>query len=240
MTNDNPVVIVDSREPESISDQLRGFGLTVVKDTLETGDYVFYPHGLKIAIERKRIDDLLHSLRDTRMVNQAHRLIDQFSTAILLVEGRYDRGLNGVVTYEYGNKWIESGWSWDSFTGMMLDLKWLGLIFHQCMSGDAAREIARIVGSLCKEEHAWIRSRERPAVITIDKQWRNSIWSLCAFDGIGPEWAEAMLRHYGTLQALFNTGIVDLSEVINSSGKKFGTKRAEKVRKEWDEQWTTM
>ena len=49
-----------------------------------------------------------------------------------------------------------------------------------------------------------------------------------------------MLRHYGTLQALFNTGIVDLSEVINSSGKKFGTKRAEKIRKEWDEQWTTM
>lgn len=240
MSKDSPVVIVDTREPPYISSQLASFGLTVVEDTLETGDYIFYPHGLKVAIERKRIDDLLNSLRDNRMVSQAHRLIDEFSAAILLVEGRYDRGLNGVVTYEVNNKWVESGWSWDSFTGMMLDLKWMGLIFHQCMSGDAAREIARVVGSLCKEEHAWIKTRARPQIITIDKQWRNSVWSLCAFDGIGPEWAEAMLQKYGTLKNLFNTTVDQLTEITSSSGKKFGLKRAIKVRKEWDEKWTAI
>ena len=239
VTHDSPIVIVDSREPTHISSQLQSFGLTVVDDTLETGDYIFYPHGLKVAIERKRVDDLLNSLRDSRMVNQAHRLIDQFDTAILLIEGRYDRAINGVVTYEVNNKWVESGWSWDSFTGIMLDLKWMGLIVHQCMSGDAAREIARIVGSLCKEEHSWIRSRERPAIITIDKAWRNVVWALCAFDGVGPEWAEAMLRRCGTFDRVLNLDTEMLAEVTSSSGKKFGLKRAEKLRKEWDEQWTT-
>src|SRR3990167_1371571 len=124
MTNDSPVVIVDSREPKFIAAQLRDFGLTVAEDTLIAGDYCFFPHGLKVGIERKRIDDLLNSLRDNRMVSQAHKMIDGYDAAILLIEGRYDRAINGVVTYEVNNKWVESGWSWDSFSGMMLDLKW--------------------------------------------------------------------------------------------------------------------
>lgn len=241
MTNDGgPVVIVDTREPKSISIQLRNYGLTVVEDMMEAADVCFFPHGLKVGIERKQVNDLLNSLRDNRMVSQAHKLIDTYDASILLIEGRYDRSANGVVTYEANGQWHESGWSWDSFTGMLLDLKWMGLIFHQCMSGDAAREIARIVGSLCKEEHAWIRQRERPTIITIDSAYRNNVWGLCAFAGVGPEWAGAMLKHFGSFGAVVAANVEALAVVTNGSGKHFGPKRAAKLRKEWDEAWTTM
>lgn len=235
--SNGPLVIVDSREPKFIPAQLRDFGLTVVIDTLDAGDYVFFPHGLKVGIERKTVGDLLNSLRDTRMISQAHKMIDQHDAALLLIEGRYDRTLNGVVTYETNGKWIESGWSWDSFTGMMLDLKWMGLIHHQCMAGDSPREIARLVGSLSKDEHAWIRGRERPNVITIDPQYRNNVWGLMAFSGVGFEWAAAMLKHFGSFTNTVAAGEDQLAEVKSNEEKRFGLKRAVKLRKEWDEQW---
>ncbi len=237
---DNLLVIVDSREPTFISDQLRSYGLTVVGDTMNAGDYCFFPHQLKVGIERKTISDLLNSLRDNRMVSQAHKMIDSYDVALLLIEGRYDRTANGVVSYETRDGWKDSGWSWDSFTGMMLDLKWMGLLQHQCMAGDAAREIARLVGSLSKESHSWIRSRERPNVMTIDKQWRSAMWGLMAFSGIGNEWADAALKQIGSFKQVVDAPVKELSEVYtvkNGKKKRFGGKRAEKLRKEWDESW---
>jgi Fanconi anemia group M protein len=237
MTSDSPVVIVDTREPKTFPIQLRSYGFTVVEDTLDAGDFCFFPHGLKAGIERKRIDDLLNSLRDNRMVSQAHKMIETYDVPMLLIEGRYDRAPSGIVTYEANGKWFESGWSWDSFSGMMLDLKWMGLVQHQCMSGDAAREIARIVGSLCKKEHAWIRQRERATILTIDPQYKNACWGLCAFGGVGPEWASAMLNHFGSFGKVIASEVRELAEVVGESGKRFGPKRAAKLRKEWDETW---
>ena len=231
------VVIVDSREPKYIPDQLQAYGFTVAVDTLDAGDYLFFPHQLKVLIERKRIDDLLNSLRDGRMVSQAHKMTEQSDAAILLVEGKYDRAPSGIVTYEINNTWVESGWSWDSFSGMLLDLKWMGLIHHQCMMGDATREIARIVGSLCKEEHSWIKSRERPTIISIDPQYRNNMWSLMAWDGVGQEWAAAILQTAGTFEGAVNMPVDELAEVKNSKGKRFGGKRAAALKQEWTTKW---
>lgn len=239
---DNLVVIVDSREPGFIADQLRSFGLTVVIDTLEAGDFQFFPHGLKVGIERKTTSDLLNSLRDNRMVSQAHKMISTYDVAMLLIEGRYDRSPNGMVTYETKTGWQESGWSWDSFTGMMLDLKWMGLLQHQCMSGGAATEIARLVGSLCKENHSWIRSRERPSILTIDPQWRSVMWSLMAFKGMGNEWSDAMLKQLRSFAEVIGTDVETLAEVYtikDGKKKRYGVKRAARLRKEWDEQWGT-
>lgn len=238
MTSDNLLVIVDSREPGFIGDQLRSFGLTVVIDTLNAGDFCFFPHGLKVGIERKTVSDLLNSLKDNRMVSQAHKMISTYDVAMLLIEGRYDRSPNGMVIYESKTGWQESGWSWDSFTGMMLDLKWMGLLQHQCMSGGAATEIARLVGSLCKESHSWIRSRERPSILTIDPQWRNVMWGLMAFKGVGNEWADALLKGLGSYGTVVSATAEELAEVSDGK-KKFGMKRAVRLRKEWDESWST-
>ena len=243
MVKDDLLVIVDSREPKFIGEQLKSFGLTVAEDTLVAGDFCFFPHGLKVGIERKTTSDLLNSLRDNRMVSQAHKMIATYDVALLLIEGRYDRAPNGIVTYESKTGWQESGWSWDSFTGMMLDLKWMGLLQHQCMSGDAAREIARLVGSLCKESHSWIRSRERPTVMSIDPQWRHAMWSLMAFPGVGGEWSDAMLKDKGSYSQVVHSTAEELAGVVtvkDGKTKKFGMKRAAKLRKEWDESWTSI
>jgi len=222
------VIVVDTREPKYIIDQLASYRLTVMTAALTAGDYLFLPHGLKVGIERKRIDDLLNSLRDGRMIAQAHKLIDEYDVAMILIEGRYDYSTSGVVTYEANGGWHESGWSWDSFTGMLLDLKWMGLIFHECISGDAAREIARLVGSLSKDEHKWIQSRERPNVIAIDPAYKDTVWSLCAFKGLSAQSAETLLSNYGSFEdvvAMF-TKHPDMIAELKLDGKRRFGKRA--------------
>jgi ERCC4-type nuclease len=210
-----------------------------VSGRLDAGDFQFFPHGLKVLIERKTVSDLLNSLKSARLVTQAHKLIEQSDAAILLIEGLYSRSKRGYVEYEQGSTLVESGWSWDAFTGMMLDLKWMGLYVHECYHGEAAREIARIVGSLCAEQHAWIRSRERPSVITVDPQYKNAVWALCSFGGVGPEWADAILKDQGNFAQIVCAGADQLAQVKNRKGQSFGHKRAARLVEEFEQQWTT-
>ena len=228
------LVIVDSREPVAIADQLRTYGFQVTIGQLNAGDYCFFPHGLKVIIERKRNDDLLNSLRDGRMVSQVHKLLDEADVVFLLREGPLTRTPTGQVAYQSkGDRWLESGWSWESYSSMMLDLQLMGLIIHDCFLGESPREIARLVGSLSKDQHNWIRSRTRPPVITIDPQWRNAVWSLCAFEGVGPEWAESLLNNRGSLASVVAANEEALALVKNKKGQSFGPKRAMKLKEEF-------
>ena len=233
-----PVVLVDTREPKYMATQLARYGLTPMETLMPAGDYGFFPHGLKVLIERKTIDDLLSSISSKRLVAQAHKTIEQSDVAILLIEGEYHRSLAGYVEHERKKEIVTSGWAWDSFTGILLDLKWMGFIVHECYAGEAPREIARLVGSLCKDEHKWIRERERPNVISIDKQWRDTVWSLCAFDGVGTEWAESLLRRFGSYWNVVTAPVHEIATVKNKAGQSFG-KRAEKLVEEWTRTWHT-
>ena len=197
-----PSVIVDDREPPRIAERLAALGLTVATSRLEAGDYQFFPHGLNVLIERKTISDLLGSLSDRRIVAQAHRMVASANLCILLREGAFRKGPTQMVEYYQprhpeadGTGWVRTGWAWASFQGMMFDLKLMGLLVWDTYDlGEAANDIAIIVESLHKDEHRWIRERERPDIITADKQYRNAVWALCAFDGIGPKVATALLK----------------------------------------------
>lgn len=232
------VVVVDDREPSYMVDQLSQYGISAVPGRLDAGDFCFFPHSLKVLIERKTVSDLLNSLKSARLVTQAHKLIEQSDASILLIEGLYSRSKRGYVEYEQGSTLIESGWSWDAFTGMMLDLKWMGLYVHECYHGEAAREIARVVGSLCAEQHAWIRQRERPSVITVDPQYKAVVWAACAFGGVGPEWGDALVRDLGSFRKMVAAGVPRLARVKNKKGQSFGPKRAARLVEEFEQKWT--
>lgn len=239
-----PVVIVDTREPKWMADQVAAYGLTVVTDALPAGDFCFFPHGLRVVIERKTTSDLMNSLKppsgerggSSRMVAQCHKMIEFADAAILLVEGQYRPTASGMVEIEQKDGWRETGWGWDSFQSILLDITWMGIMKHQCPINQSPREVARVVASLCKDEHRWIRQRERPNVMTIDRQYRNPVWALAAFDKVGVDWADSLLKTCGTFEEVVISSVDRLSE-IKRGGKKFGKKRAEVLVAQWKKEW---
>jgi len=240
--DNKPVCLVDDREPPWAIERLSRYGLLAVSSHLQAGDYMFFPHGMAAVIERKTVSNLLGSMSTRQIVTQAHRMLEiNKSLPILLVEGQYSYHPGGNLQYlnpkdPRSNKegWVISEWSWDSFTGMMLDLQAMGLILHHCpIYGEFPKEIARLVVNLSKENHVWIRERERPTVMAASKQYRNAIWALSAFDGIGPETAEALLAEFGTVYNLTRKLVEETESVAGFRvGRARIGKKMENLRKE--------
>lgn len=244
MSDMNYVCIVDTREPKWMADQVAAYGIQVVQTALYAGDFCFFPHGLKVGIERKTTGDLMSSLRPpsgerggaSRMVSQVHKLREFYDCSILLIEGQIRPTPSGLVEYETKEGWRESGWGWDSYQSIMLDITFLGIMVHHAPMNQAPREVARIVGSLCKDEHKWIRSRERPNVMTIDAQYKHPVWALAAFDKVGVDWADTLVKEFGTFAKVIAANMDELSEV-KRGGKRFGTKRAAALVNQWHQEW---
>lgn len=258
----SPVVIVDDREPDHMAGVLQSYGVQPVVSRLKYGDYMCYPHGLTMLIELKSVSDLLGSMRSKRLVAQAHGIAETADLAFIMVRGRYTEG-GGVVTYQApghpqadSDGWVRSGWNWDSFQAIKADIMLLGVDFIDCPNeNDAAREIVRLVTTLGKDEHKWLKQRTRPEVLTLDKAYENAVWSLAAFDGIGPDTAEAMLRkcgsvadviyaatHYGSITQKDNNDAWE--DYLGDQAKEFakdidglGPKRAQRFIEEVTQQW---
>jgi DNA excision repair protein ERCC-4 len=78
-------VVVDERERNSgVPGFLMGRGVRVDFSTLEVGDYIVSPD---VAVERKTVHDLVMSIYDGRIFEQAQRLSASFSRPVLIVEG---------------------------------------------------------------------------------------------------------------------------------------------------------
>ena len=126
----------------------------------------------------------------------------------------------------------------------------LGVDFIDCPNeNDAAREIVRLVTTLSKDEHKWLKQRTRPEVLTLDGAYRNAVWSLAAFDGIGPETAEAMLKKCGSVEMVIQSAthygsvtpenISELAKEFAAGIEGLGPKRAQRFIEEVTQQWGT-
>jgi hypothetical protein len=249
MKNGNGLVLLaDDREPDSAVPRINDYGITAITKRLLSGDYMFVAHGLTILIERKTISNLLQSMATKQLVSQAHALIENSDRAFILREGAFGRSPSGHLMYYSprdpradSDNWVTSDWTYDSFSGIMLDLQLMGIDFIDCpVNGDYPRELARVVMSLSKKEHGWIRDRQRPEVLTLDKQYKASVWSLCALEGMGPTWAEALIAEFGTLAHTYQTLAEDAGTIakVKCKGRSFGLKRAKRVQEEMLKQWT--
>lgn len=81
---ERPVVIVDMREFRSeLPSLLHKRGIHIEPCTLEVGDYVLTP---SICVERKSINDLIESLSNGRLYNQANAMSRSYKTPVLMIE----------------------------------------------------------------------------------------------------------------------------------------------------------
>ncbi|RDA90649.1 hypothetical protein CP533_6819 [Ophiocordyceps camponoti-saundersi (nom. inval.)] len=84
-----PRVVVDVREfRSSLPCLLHGRAMEVVPCMLTVGDYILSP---KLCVERKSISDLISSLRDGRLYNQAEAMFQHYSDPLLLIEFEENR-----------------------------------------------------------------------------------------------------------------------------------------------------
>ena len=82
--NELPKVIVDMREFRSeLPSILHKRGFLIEPVTLEVGDYVISPTH---CVERKSINDLIESLSNGRLYNQANAMQRAYKIPILLIE----------------------------------------------------------------------------------------------------------------------------------------------------------
>jgi len=78
------VVVVDMREFRSdLPSLLHRRGIDILPITIEVGDYILTPD---ICVERKSISDLIGSLNNGRLYNQATEMCRHYAKPILLIE----------------------------------------------------------------------------------------------------------------------------------------------------------
>jgi DNA excision repair protein ERCC-4 len=83
-TAEPPRVVVDVREfRSSLPGILYARGMDVVPCMLTVGDYILSPH---ICIERKSVSDLIQSLNNGRLYNQAETMSEHYQSPMLLIE----------------------------------------------------------------------------------------------------------------------------------------------------------
>ncbi|KAL3473475.1 hypothetical protein BJX99DRAFT_261263 [Aspergillus californicus] len=79
-----PRVVVDVREFRSaLPSLLHGNSMVIVPCQLTVGDYILTPD---ICVERKSVRDLISSLRNGRLYNQAETMLQHYKTPLLLIE----------------------------------------------------------------------------------------------------------------------------------------------------------
>lgn len=79
-----PRVVVDVREFRSaLPSLLHGNSMIVIPCQLTVGDYILTP---EICVERKSVRDLVSSLRNGRLYNQAETMLQHYKNPLLLIE----------------------------------------------------------------------------------------------------------------------------------------------------------
>ncbi len=82
-TSDSPKIIIDERERGEIRSAFDNLECDISIETLDFGDYIV---SSRCAIERKRGDDLVSSIFDTRFFQQLSKLKNVFQFPILIIE----------------------------------------------------------------------------------------------------------------------------------------------------------
>lgn len=180
-------ILFDSREPPYLAGQIAAHPLLGQPEiaTLPCGDIWLD----NLIVERKEPPDLLESIKDGRLFNQAAEMRAEAEWCYLLIMGQIHWGADGKI--------IGTGWNFRAIEGALLTVQELGVsVVHAQSSNDLAASLA------------WIATRERGRIMPLAPRrfgipMLPSTEALAALPGIGPERAHTLLGEHGDLtQAL--------------------------------------
>ena len=217
-----------------VKDRMHG-EFKVAKKPLAGCDYMFEAHGKIVGLEVKwSLGDLLDSLKSIggensgpRLGVEVRRMLDWVDIPILITPPIRDRG-DGIALRDDGQP---TGWQYSSIKGILADVALYGVIIDE-WDGDIAQRIAQWYFVSRNAEHGWIAQRGRPGFISLDPLLPQSIWSLCAFDGVGPETAQALLDTGWSVQDVANAD-VKMLQTVKGIGPKTAKNLYDGFRRKW-------
>jgi len=193
----------------------------VTKKPLPAGDYWFPAHQKLVILEMKwSLGDLLASFQvegesgGPRLAVEVRKMLDLADIPILLVPTLHRRGDGGI-------EGAYSDWQYTSAKGILADVALYGVIVDE-WDGYLEERLAQWYFTLQKEKHSWIRQRGRPTFLPIDVVHPHDVWALCAYEGIGPELAKALLWEIGSVEDVLRTAREQPKRLLQAktSGKR--------------------
>lgn len=177
-------VLIDTREPRWVQ-QLRFDGATVATTQLSCGDLWVVPaDGRLLVIERKTTDDLLNSIGDGRIFDQASRMADTSPWSYVVVQGHIAPAANGKTASGPQTR----NWQWSSVQGALQTVQELGVAVVYIPDGE--REFHTFVERLAARDRGHVRAAgPRRAEL-----YAPGMLPLLALPGIGDDRAKLLLE----------------------------------------------
>jgi DNA excision repair protein ERCC-4 len=190
-------IIYDHREERSnIPGLLALEGFQMYSQQLPIGDYILSD---RLVIERKSAADLVASIKDRRLWEQANRLKEAYTHVILIVEGQEIR-------------FPEQSWK-----GALAAVMTIGGISVLQTKDD--EDTVEWIARLARREEKGPSSARGSKKKSRDPQ-KLSEEVLASLPGISSKGAKALLVHFGSLQAIFSAHTDDLVKVPGIGKKR--------------------
>lgn len=214
---DQPTIYLDSRETKStIGKHLdRMSGVTVKLDTLDVGDYIVSD---RVAIERKELDDFLDSLTsgERDIFEQVSELANNYSRPVMIIEG------GGGIDALYARSQIDEEAIRSTVQSIAVDFN-VSLLFAQ-----DEEETAKNIRSLARREQEERDQEVNPhGEKSTETMADMQEYVVSSIPEVGPVIARDLLSHFGSVQAVLNASVDELTEV-DGVGEKTA-KRIESV-----------
>ena len=215
---DKILIYADHREQASqVTKLLQEKGAFVKVRQLEIGDYVI---SNDIIIERKTIDDFITSMLDGRLFNQLIKMNENYKMPLMLVEGSQKElfALRNV----HRNAII------GCLTAIALNYR-TPILFTE-----NKEETAEYIYVTAKREQLGkdkdIKLRTGRKGLTVQEMQQFIVESLPL---IGPSTAKNLLKHFGSVKAVFSAELRELQEAEN-----IGKTKAKKIKKVIDSKYS--
>lgn len=190
-------IIVDERERASgIPKILIRLGDHVVYKILDVGDYIVAD---SIAIERKKISDLVRSVFDGRLFDQVRRLSEVYEKIVILVQGSPGdiRMLTDKWTSVYG-----------SIARIILEGN-VSIVFAE--NEEDAAYIIHSIAQKAQDSYGRIPVIHKKPRLGSIEEWQ--LYIVQSLPHIGPKLARRLLKRFGSVIGVFNASALELSRI---------------------------
>ncbi len=194
-------VYVDERERgKGVAEALASMGAAVIYQRLDIGDYVV---SQDIVFERKTVDDLIRSVFDGRLFDQARRLAEKYPKPVIIVEGRFEK------------LWEKTGRAIQVRQALLaVALDYNIRVVHTRDPSDTARVIYYTARREQVEQKKPVVIHRKPRLSSLREK---QLYVLQSLPGVGPKLAEKLLEYFGSLEAVCKASIVELERVLGEA-----------------------
>jgi len=200
----NMSILVDSREPVAIFDNLIKFIPDTKRVTLPAGDYRFDTQSGLVLIERKEVSDLISSITSGHLSEQIREIAKVAKIAIILIEGSMTCTTDGNIRTT--NRIWKQGWNsvWNYLMGCQMHGFVLDFSPNQLFT---IRRIVSLYDYFNKDKHESLTAVTAPPGIS------RQVRVLSCFPGISGIRAQRLIEYFGSLRRVFNAKWQDRVEV---------------------------